>query len=93
MEVKEFRSIISNVAKDKPEFQDVSKAVLETLAPGWKWYSRISKETQQNILNSLMEKDILNMIINYLPEKVDFNRHTFSKEVIRRIKEKWIKLY
>ncbi len=93
MEIKEFRSIISSVAKDKPEFQDVSKAVLETLAPWWNWHWRISKETQQNILNSFMEKDISDMIINHLPEKFDFDRFSFSKEVIRRIKEKWIKLY
>ncbi len=93
IQLKEFRSIMVEVAKDKTEFQDVSKAVLETLAPGWKWYSRISKESQQNILNSLMEQDILNMIKTHLPEKFDFDRHSFSKEVIRKIKEKWVELY
>jgi hypothetical protein len=33
MEIKEFRKIISNIGKDKTEFEEISKAVLETLAP------------------------------------------------------------
>jgi len=34
IQLKEFRSIIAEVAKNQVEFQDISKAVLETLAPG-----------------------------------------------------------
>ncbi len=93
MEIKEFRKIISSIGKDKTEFEEISKAVLDTLAPWGRWYSLISKDTQQNILNSLMENDISNMITNHLPEKFDFDKLHFSREVIRKIKENWTQLY
>lgn len=85
IELKKFRHIISQVGKDVPEYRDVSTAILDNLNSACG--GRTDKNMQQNILNSFMKAEILDMMISSLPEQFDYERHSFARKVIDKLEE------
>lgn len=81
--IKEFRQLISKIGREYAGWQcnELAKAIVDKLNTT----SNPNKDEQQNILNSKVKESITDLLILHLPEKFDYDRYYFSKQVINKL--------
>lgn len=85
---KEFKEVLREIAKNDPNYSEITGEVLKNLNQNY-----LTKTEQQNILTSQIKDEIFKMISIKLPEKFNYDRHSFMKQIANALQERWIALY
>lgn len=85
---KEFKQVLREITKNDPNYSEITQEILKNLDQNY-----LNETEQQNILTSQMKDEIFKMISIKLPEKFNYDRHSFMKQITNALQEKWITLY
>lgn len=82
LDLENFKELILKLGKkENSKYEELSKQIVNNLNNTF----NPNRQEQQNILDSRMKQEIIKMIIWNLPEKFDYDRHSFAKEIIEFI--------
>ncbi|AHB41719.1 hypothetical protein P148_SR1C00001G0932 [candidate division SR1 bacterium RAAC1_SR1_1] len=85
---KEFKQVLREITKNDPNYSEITQEILKNLDQNY-----LNETEQQNILTSQMKDEIFKMISIKLPEKFNYDRHSFMKQITNALQEKGITLY
>lgn len=85
---KELKEIIREIGNRNPNHSEIAQEILKNLNQNY-----FTTTEQQNILTSQIKDEVFKMISIRLPEKFDYDRHSFMNEITKTLQGKWIPLY
>ncbi|HCY20319.1 TPA: hypothetical protein DIC40_00305 [Patescibacteria group bacterium] len=80
---KEFKQVLREITKNDPNYSEITQEILKNLDQNY-----LNETEQQNILTSQMKDEIFKMISIKLPEKFNYDRHSFMKQITNALQEK-----